>query len=561
MKKIFYTLLSLSLLHFSANAQWTNLNVPHGNNTFLHDVEVPNENTVWGGITIFFTFLGQPFTTVTKQYVRTTDAGATWEKKSITAPSGYSIANLFAFDADTCYSAMYNGNTSISGGIFKTTNGGTTWTQLAVGKIFDANSFPDFVYFWNPKDGIAFGDGNTDSSFQFPYLEVYKTSDYGDTWQRVPKENFPTTTDVPIGIVNRYSVVGDTIWAEVYDGTPTSTFFPPHYIYRSDDRGLHWQAFPITTPQDALNDFVFTDSRNGVIIGSDADTQTPFLNRSSDGGATWTSINYSGPLTAGNISNVPGTSALVTTNSLSFGPQGSSYSWDLGDTWTLIDTGIDLLHTDVKFFNSTTGWSGQYRQNSTDFGGIFQWTGSIFPVALQNFKGILQNNNALLTWSTATETNNKGFSVERSTDGRNFKAIGFVNGHGTSTQVNNYSYTDADIIKLATSSVYYRLKQVDFDGKEKYSGVVKLDLSKIFSWNILPNPIINESGVQLQLNAQSKVSVQVISVSGKTIQVIDKGSLPEGSYSIPLNLSAAAKGAYYVRLAVNGETFVKTVVK
>ena len=93
----------------------------------------------------------------------------------------------------------------------------------------------------------------------------------------------------------------------------------------------------------------------------------------------------------------------------------------------------------------------------------------------------IKNNQALLTWSTANEINNKGFEVELSRDNKTFSSIGFVAAVKTSTGINNYSFTDN---KLLSGSNYYRLKQVDNDGASRYSSVVKLDFSK-FAWSYI----------------------------------------------------------------------------
>ena len=74
-----------------------------------------------------------------------------------------------------------------------------------------------------------------------------------------------------------------------------------------------------------------------------------------------------------------------------------------------------------------------------------------------------------LNWKTATETNNSGFTIERSRDEENFIQIGFVSGRGTTTEITSYNYLDTEI---ETGKYYYRLKQTDFDGTFKYLNVV-----------------------------------------------------------------------------------------
>ncbi|MFS8083447.1 MAG: hypothetical protein ACMG51_08350, partial [Ginsengibacter sp.] len=126
------------------------------------------------------------------------------------------------------------------------------------------------------------------------------------------------------------------------------------------------------------------------------------------------------------------------------------------------------------------------------------------PVTITNFDGVLQNGNALLTWSTATEINNKGFELQKSMDGQTFTDIGFMAGHGNSSQVHNYSYTDE---KVLSGSNYYRLKQIDMDGRFTYSSIIKLDYTK-FGWAVLGNPSSNNSWVQVQMDKSANIIVQ-----------------------------------------------------
>ncbi len=178
------------------------------------------------------------------------------------------------------------------------------------------------------------------------------------------------------------------------------------------------------------------------------------------------------------------------------------------------------------------------------------------PVTYLNFNGVLQNNEAILTWSTATEINNKGFFVERRSDAQTFTDIGFVQGNGTSVSVNNYTFSDA---KLISGNNYYRLKQIDLDGNFSYSPVIKLVFDK-FAWSILGNPSSN-AWVQLQLDKTHNVSIQIISLSGLVMQTINKGNIGAGTYSIPVDMSHYAPGMYMVKLLVDANTYSKTLLR
>ena len=90
----------------------------------------------------------------------------------------------------------------------------------------------------------------------------------------------------------------------------------------------------------------------------------------------------------------------------------------------------------------------------------------VLPVELLSFEGFSQKNSIFLDWSTATEINNDGFYIERSSDIENWEDIDFINGNGTSLEKQFYQYEDQSPLFGAN---YYRLKQMDFDGKYEYS--------------------------------------------------------------------------------------------
>ncbi len=188
---------------------------------------------------------------------------------------------------------------------------------------------------------------------------------------------------------------------------------------------------------------------------------------------------------------------------------------------------------------------------------VLNASGTLLPVTFINFDGVLQDGKAMLSWSTATEINNKGFEVERSYDGQTFTGIGFVQGQGNSSVVNNYNYTDE---KVLSGYNYYRLRQEDIDGNFNYSSTIRLDFKR-FDWAIFGNPVSSASWVQVQLTKASHVAIQVLTIDGKVISTINKGNISQGTYSIPLNLGNAPAGIYVVRLLTDDGSYSKKIVK
>ena len=182
---------------------------------------------------------------------------------------------------------------------------------------------------------------------------------------------------------------------------------------------------------------------------------------------------------------------------------------------------------------------------------------SVLPVTFLNFDGVLQDGKALLSWSTATELNNKGFGVERSYDGQNFTTIGLVQGHENSSSVNNYKYTDE---KVLSGYNYYRLKQSDIDGDFNYSSIIRLDFQN-FNWTVFGNPVTKNTWIQLQLVKTSDVTIQVLTIDGKIIKAINKGLITQGTYSIPLNVGNVSAGVYIVKLIIDNHVYLKKIIK
>jgi hypothetical protein len=141
----------------------------------------------------------------------------------------------------------------------------------------------------------------------------------------------------------------------------------------------------------------------------------------------------------------------------------------------------------------------------------------VLPVTFESFEGeaLLQTNE--LSWSTYSEQDNSHFEVQKSIDASSFSMIGMVEGKGTSTTLSNYKYED----RLVSGISYYRLKQVDFDGKSTYSKVISLSRSSL---NQLPSPNPFTDHLFISLSTKATVSVQTVDGAVLQTQTLEKGS-------------------------------------
>jgi hypothetical protein len=171
---------------------------------------------------------------------------------------------------------------------------------------------------------------------------------------------------------------------------------------------------------------------------------------------------------------------------------------------------------------------------------------SLLPVELVRFTGRETDGKVLLEWETASELNNEGFQIERSTDGFRWEEIGFVPGNGTANEEHNYSCWDE---KPLPGVNYYRLRQMDFDGKEEYSEVVPIDLLALGALTGLglrayPNPVAGgELTVVLPENLEGETPVQLFDAAGRLVR---SAEMSVGANS--LDVRGLAAGVYWLRV-------------
>lgn len=358
-------IISTLFLSVAANAQWTSqatgFTAPSRG---IRNVCAIDANTVWVSA-----YDGITSTNPVRDFSKTTDGGTYWVPGTVTAPTSYAFSNIWAIDATTAWACFYDAAAGAGGGIFKTTDGGATWSQQGTGTIFNANSFPDFVYFWDANTGFAVGDPNGPGT---SYYEIYTTTDGGTTWVRTPSANIPAKLSATeYAIVNMYSVQGNTIWFGTNQGR----------MYKSIDKGLNWTVSVVSsTTTDAIADVAFRSALNGIATIIDPSQNFSYFT-TADGGTTWTSLTATtGTIHTSDIEAIPNTTTYVSTGSAPT-DLGSSYSIDDGVTWVDID--VLEQRTAQAWVDGSTGWAGGFSTNSTT-DGIFKYSGSVLGITAQN---------------------------------------------------------------------------------------------------------------------------------------------------------------------------------
>jgi len=158
------------------------------------------------------------------------------------------------------------------------------------------------------------------------------------------------------------------------------------------------------------------------------------------------------------------------------------------------------------------------------------------PVELTSFTGSVQDNGVLLNWTTATELNNQGFEIERSSSNQEWTKIGYVPGFGTTTEPRSYSYVDNNV---SAGSYYYRLKQIDFNGAFEYSKEIEVLVDftpqSFELFQNYPNPFNPTTTIKFQVPEASDVSIVIYDMLGQEVKSLFAGSVQAGNFSVEWN--------------------------
>ena len=186
---------------------------------------------------------------------------------------------------------------------------------------------------------------------------------------------------------------------------------------------------------------------------------------------------------------------------------------------------------------------------------------SMIPVELASFTASADENSVKLNWSTATETNNSGFAIERKTTfDERWKEIGFVPGFGTTTERKSYSFIDEN---LTMGSYSYRIKQINLDGTFEYSNAVVVEIYVLEEYTLaqnFPNPFNPSTNIEFSIPQTSNVTIEVYNIVGERVASLVNKTLDAGYHRINFNASNLPSGTYVYQLKASGEngTIVET---
>jgi cyanophycinase len=283
---------------------------------------------------------------------RTTDGGSTWSVDSVPGAATLDFRGIKAFDANTAVAVSAGPAERGQARIYRTTDGAKTWTLAWNDST--KGIFLDGVAFWDANHGFTFSDP-IDGKFV-----VLTTDDGGRSWQRVPAANLPANLkgEAAFAASNTQLTVqgASNAWIATGGGAEAR-------VFRTTDRGRTWQVASTGMPGGASSGLFgigFADARNGIAVGGDYRNErgvAAFSVRTSDGGATWTRTGVNRPDgTTSGVVFVPGSNPALF---VAVGQTGVAYTKDFGATWIHADTtttyGVGVAGAGVGFFAGARG--------------------------------------------------------------------------------------------------------------------------------------------------------------------------------------------------------------
>jgi hypothetical protein len=317
------------------------------------------------------------------------------------------------------------------------------------------------------------------------------------------------------------------LWGDQRNGTDNSDVF----IKKSTDGGNTWGALiKVNNDNTSRHQFfpwvaidhstgflyaVFYDRRNTTGTSTDV-----YVARSIDGGDSWDNFKVS-------------QSSFTPSQSIFFGDYTNiaAFNRKIYPIWMRLDNTVLSVWSTI-IYDST-----------------------VVPVELKNFTSSVIDGKIILTWTTASETNNHGFEIERKYipfDGieEEWYTAGFIKGQGTTTETTAYSWSD---YPAYSGNYYYRLKQIDFNGEFSYSNITEISFLNDLAFELFqnyPNPFNPSTTIGYQLPSDNKVLIKVYDILGKEISTLIDEHKKAGVHEVEFNADDLVNGVYIYKITV-----------
>jgi photosystem II stability/assembly factor-like uncharacterized protein len=505
------------LFYICANAQWVVQQVPTTRR--LHD--------------IYFADTSKGWVTGPDGIFHTTDGGNNWEvqyNNFAGALSGLSSTELWT--------------TSMRDTLLHTTNGGVYWDIITINGFtdFDSTWSISTIYFFDTNIGWIQAKGWISGSLY--NTRLLKTTDGGVTWEMHTEPWLST---------DAYIQFFDSLY-----GYRTGSSIP---FFRTTDGGetwdlVSWYGYMYTLSMQFMTKDIGWMSIDGPVLGT-------AVIKTKNGGEDW-------------FGNITFECSDLSTY-LSF--VDTLTGWVV--QWTCISPGTEIWHTSdggtswdlqfiylppfyfgprqIFFVDSLHGWVvGEH--------GVILHTsnGGVVPVELISFTAEVLDDKIQLYWTTATETNNQGFEVQRSEvrdQKSEWEKIGFVAGNGTTTEPQLYSFVDENV---TTGDYKYRLKQIDYDGTFSFSEVIEFEFDNIPEefrlYQNYPNPFNSSTIIKFNIPSTAFVNISIYNSIGEKVAIVINEQLDAGVHFTSFNAGTLSSGIYFYQLTSGNFTSTKKLI-
>lgn len=356
MKNLF-TLIFCIIIMQTSYSQWTELGSGVSlNPSEMFSISVPSPNVIWG--------TPANFGVASNIFTKSIDGGVSWVSDSIPNTSNtYIPLQILALDDQVAWVLFTSVPNQDAGRIFKTMDGGSTWTEQTGG--FNQIGYTTTVlHFFNSNDGVTFGSPGTGDP-AIDSMRIYTTSDGGSNWTRVDHGNLPTPLPGEGKWINSgnnsYEAHGDEIWF-------TSR---KQRVYKSTNKGLTWVAHDV---QDAGTSMLYSVAFQNDSIGLLTGKSPSYLAQTTDGGQNWVTLTPNVSFSANNIEYVPNTDNTYVAIDASGTNPILWVTKNGGQTWTN-DLNPPSMGT-IQFLSTNVGYGGT-EITSPNTGGIYRWSSDL----------------------------------------------------------------------------------------------------------------------------------------------------------------------------------------
>ncbi|MBK7629550.1 MAG: T9SS type A sorting domain-containing protein [Ignavibacteriales bacterium] len=497
-----------------------------------------------------------------------TDAGNNWSTQSEITAGGF-VQGLYGDQTGKIIAVGTNGPTQV----IVSDDFGASWSPVALSlpsadlrslQMFDATNgyaVGSSGKVWKTTDGghsfevyagattiQAFNDVNFYNT-QYGMVagnggQIWKTTDSGNSWVTI--SNLGNTTGQ-----NSIAMI-DSISALVAGSS---------IINKTTDGGTTWTPITPGIPLGPMSRIRMRSQSVGYMIGGSGTSQTGYVFKTTDAGDTWTNMNF--PFNTTMLYNIDFRSD---SEYVVVGYSGGVFhTTNDGQSWNQINLGLlNVVQSQVIGVNFISADTVIVGGNGSSVVKIA--LDPIVPVELSSFIANVNSDNISLIWTTATELNNRGFEVERKVSTSNdWTNLGFIEGRGTSSEPKTYVYQDFNV--NSGISYNYRIRQTDYDGSATvynlaetvtFGTPVNFDLAQNY-----PNPFNPSTTISFSIPLKSDVSVKIYDVLGNEVTTLVNETKEAGRYSVDFNASKYSSGVYFYTIKAGNFTETKkmTLIK